>query len=252
MPSSFPRRNSVVFRETGVIAGSTNFYSNKRSLRYQSSKTFSKRSHGVNTRKHYFILSCQASTQRNLLNLDLQFSCQGGGVLVPGFLRKPTFSSAPRPGYLEVPDVKRSCLLSSYPRNFIYLFIHSQVKFLWLFSLTYTLMCSLIWPGHFNFFYSCVGYWRILYWFGDPLSCQASANDQWKVCIYYIFSQSQFCQDGNNSWNRIDLVFQLFECQAQVGHLCRGGGGGEGRRVLWISSDKDAWMGAKIKTKKNS
>ena len=130
MPSSFPQRNSVVFRETGVIAGSTNFSSNKRSLRYQSSKTFSKRSHGVNTRKHYFILSCQASTQHNLLNLDLQFSCQGGGVLIPGFLRKPTFSSAPRPGYLEVPDVKRSCLLSCYPRNFIYLFIHSQVKFL--------------------------------------------------------------------------------------------------------------------------
>ena len=39
MPSSFLRRNSVVFRETGVIAGSTNVSSNKRSLRYQSSKT---------------------------------------------------------------------------------------------------------------------------------------------------------------------------------------------------------------------
>ena len=39
IPSSFPRRNSGVFRETGVIAGSTNFSSNKRSLRYQSSKT---------------------------------------------------------------------------------------------------------------------------------------------------------------------------------------------------------------------
>ena len=39
IPSSFPRRNSGVFRKTGVIAGSTNFSSNERSLRYQSSKT---------------------------------------------------------------------------------------------------------------------------------------------------------------------------------------------------------------------
>ena len=40
IPSSFPRRNLVFFfRETVVIAGSTNFSSNKRSLRYQSSKT---------------------------------------------------------------------------------------------------------------------------------------------------------------------------------------------------------------------
>lgn len=114
--------------------------------------SFSKRRHGINTRKHYFILSCQASTQRNLLNLNLQFSCQGGGILTPGYLCKPTFSSVSRPGHLKVPDVKRTCLLSSYPRNFIHLFIHSQVKFLWLFSLTYTLMCSLLWPGHLIFF----------------------------------------------------------------------------------------------------
>ena len=39
IPSNFPRKHSGVFRETGVIAGSTNFSSNKRSLRYQSSKT---------------------------------------------------------------------------------------------------------------------------------------------------------------------------------------------------------------------
>ena len=39
-PSSFPRRNlCFFFRETGVIAGSTNVCFNKRSLRYQSSKT---------------------------------------------------------------------------------------------------------------------------------------------------------------------------------------------------------------------
>ena len=67
----FPSKKFVFFfRETGVIAGSTNFSSNKRSLRYQSSKTsrvFSKR------RKHCFILFRQASTQRNLLNLNLFF-----------------------------------------------------------------------------------------------------------------------------------------------------------------------------------
>ena len=149
-------------------------------------------------------------------------------------------------------NVKSTRLLSSYPQNFIHLFIHSQVKFLWLFSLTYTLMCSLLWPGHF-IFYSCVGYWRVLYWFGDPLSCQASGNDQWKVCIYYISSQSQFCQEGNNSWTRIFVVFQLFESPAQVCNPCLGGGGGVGGgRVLWILSDEDARMGAKIKTKKNS
>ena len=37
--SDFPRRNSGNFRETGVIAGSTYFSFNKRSIRYQSSKT---------------------------------------------------------------------------------------------------------------------------------------------------------------------------------------------------------------------
>ena len=187
---------------------------------------FSKRRHGVHTRKRYFIFSCQASTQ--LLNRNLQFSYQGGGVLPLGFLRKPMFSSPRRPGYLKVPDVKRTCLLSSYPRNFIHLFIHSQVKFLWLFSLTYTLMCSLLWPGHFNFFYSCVGYWRVRYWFGDPLSCQASGNDQWKVCICHIFSWSQFRQEGINSWTQIFLVFQLYEYQVQVGNLYLGVGGRKG------------------------
>ena len=111
-------------------------------------------------------------------------------------------------------------------------------------------MCSLLWPGHFNFFYSCVGYWTLLNWFGDPLSCQASGNDQWKVCIYYIFSRSQFCQEGNSSWTHICLVFELFEWQVQVGNLCPGGWG-EGR-VLWISSDEDARMWAKIKIQKNS
>ena len=35
----FPLKKFFFFRGTGVIAGSTNFSSNKRSLRYQSSKT---------------------------------------------------------------------------------------------------------------------------------------------------------------------------------------------------------------------
>ena len=126
-------------------------------------------------------------------------------------------------------NVKSTRLLSSYPQNFIHLFIHSPVKFLWLLIFTDTLMCSLLWPGHFDFFYSCVGLWRILYWFGDPLSCQESGNDQWKVRIYYIFSRIQFCQEGNNSWIRIFLVSQFFQCQVQVSNLCPGeGGGGEG------------------------
>ena len=91
-------------------------------------------------------------------------------------------------------------------------------------------MCSLRWPGHFNFFYSCAGSWRVLYWFGDPLSCQESGNDQWKVCIYYIFSLSPFGQEGNYSWNRIFLVSQLFECHLQVGNLYPGEGGEGGGR----------------------
>ena len=78
-------------------------------------------------------------------------------------------------------------------------------------------MYSLLWPGHFNFLYSCVGYWKLLYWFGDPLSCQASGHDQWKVCIYSISSRSPICQEGSNSWNRIFVVYQLFEFQVQVG-----------------------------------
>ena len=123
-------------------------------------------------------------------------------------------------------NVKSTRLLSSYPQNFIHLFIHSPVKFLWLLIFTDTLMCSLLWPGHFDFFYSCVGLWRILYWFGDPLSCQESGNDQWKVRIYYIFSRIQFCQEGNNSWIRIFLVSQFFQCQVQVSNLCPGEGGG--------------------------
>ena len=49
-------------------------------------------------------------------------------------------------------NVKSTRLLSSYPQNFIHLFIHSPVKFLWLLIFTDTLMCSLLWPGHFDFF----------------------------------------------------------------------------------------------------
>ena len=62
--------------------------------------SFSKRRHGIKTRKHY-ILSRQASTQPNLLNLNLFF---------PRRWRRPRsrlspFSLPPRPGYLKVPNV---------------------------------------------------------------------------------------------------------------------------------------------------
>ena len=100
-------------------------------------------------------------------------------------------------------------------------------------------MYSLLWPGHFNFLYSCVGYWKLLYWFGDPLSCQASGHDQWKVCIYYISSRLQFCQEGNNSWNRLSVVFELFECQLQVGNLCPGGWGEGALDFKWRGCSRE-------------
>ena len=65
IPSRFPRRNSGVFRETGVIAGSTNFSSNKRSLRYQSSKTSRVRKDVVELKKESITLS---SLLRRALN----------------------------------------------------------------------------------------------------------------------------------------------------------------------------------------
>ena len=55
--------------------------------------------YGIKTRTHYFILSRQASTQPNLLNLNLLF---------PRRWRRPCsrlspLSLPPRPGYLKVP-----------------------------------------------------------------------------------------------------------------------------------------------------
>ena len=82
----FPSKKFVFFffRETGVIAGSTNFSSNKRSLRYQSSKTSR-----LMALKHESITL--SSLVRRALNptcsILICFSREGGGVLAPGFLR---------------------------------------------------------------------------------------------------------------------------------------------------------------------
>ena len=85
----FPSKKfGFFFRETGVIAGSTNFSSNKRSLRYQSSKT----SRLMELRHESITLS---SLVRRALNATCSilicFSCQGGDVLAPGFLRQTHF-----------------------------------------------------------------------------------------------------------------------------------------------------------------
>ena len=81
---SVQRWSGIFFRETGVIAGSTNFSSNKRSLRYQSSKTSR-----VMELKHESITL--SSLVRRALNptcsILICFSPEGGGVLAPGFLR---------------------------------------------------------------------------------------------------------------------------------------------------------------------
>ena len=71
-----------------MIAGRTNVSTNKRSLRYQWSKTSR-----FFQRKHYFILSRQASTQRNLLNLNLFFP--------PRWLRPRSRLSPPNPRFIH-------------------------------------------------------------------------------------------------------------------------------------------------------
>ena len=72
-----------------VIAGSTNFSSNKRSLRYQSSKTSRVFLKDVMELKHESITL--SSLVRRALNptcsILICFSREGGGVLAPGFLR---------------------------------------------------------------------------------------------------------------------------------------------------------------------
>ena len=88
--SSFPRRNLVFFfRETGVIAGSTNFSSHKRSLRYQSRKTSRVFLKDVMELKHESI-TLSSLVRRALhptCSILICFSREGGGVLAPGFLR---------------------------------------------------------------------------------------------------------------------------------------------------------------------
>ena len=80
---SFPRRNSGDFRETGVIAGSTYFSFNKRSIRYQSSKT------SRVFLKNVVELKDESITLSSLVRRALNPTCsQGGGVLTPGFLRQ--------------------------------------------------------------------------------------------------------------------------------------------------------------------
>ena len=88
----FPSKKFVFFfffRETGVIAGSTNFSSNKRSLRYQSRKTSRVFLKDVMELKHDSITL--SSLVRRALNptcsILICFSREGGGVLAPGFLR---------------------------------------------------------------------------------------------------------------------------------------------------------------------
>ena len=89
IPLSFPRRNLFFFRETGVIAGSTNFSSNKRSLRYQSSKTSRVFLKDVMELKHERI-TLSSPVRRALHStcwILICFSHEGGRVLAPGFLR---------------------------------------------------------------------------------------------------------------------------------------------------------------------
>ena len=91
-------------RETGVIAGSTNFSSNKRLLRHQSSKTSRVFLKDVMELKHESItLSSlvRRAAPPNLLNLNLFF---------PRRWQRPRsrlspFPLPPCPGYLKVPNV---------------------------------------------------------------------------------------------------------------------------------------------------
>ena len=89
----FPSKKFVFFffRETGVIAGSTSFSSNKRSLRYQSSKTSRVFLKDVMELKHESITlsSLVRRAPHPTWSILIRFSREaaGGGVLAPGFLR---------------------------------------------------------------------------------------------------------------------------------------------------------------------
>ena len=109
IPSSFPRRNSGDFRETGVIASSAYL-----SIRCQINKMsikqhFTSFLKDVQELKHENITL--SSLVRRALNATCSilicFSCQGGGVLAEAFSGKATFSLPPHPGYLKVPIVVR-------------------------------------------------------------------------------------------------------------------------------------------------
>ena len=86
IPSSFPRRNSGDFRETGFIAGS-------RSIRHQSSKSSRVFLKDVMELRHESItLSFLVRQALNATcSILICFSCKGGDVLAPGFLRQTHF-----------------------------------------------------------------------------------------------------------------------------------------------------------------
>ena len=102
----FPSKKfGFFFSETGVIAGSTNFSSNKRSLRYQSSKTsrlmvLKHESITVSSLVRRALNQHSTFTQPNLLNLNLFFPRRWRRPLS----RLSPFSLPPRPGYLKVPN----------------------------------------------------------------------------------------------------------------------------------------------------
>ena len=105
----FPLRKLVFFFFfSGVIAGSTNFSSNKRSLRYQSRKTSRVFLKDVMELKHKSITL--SSLVRRALNptcsILICFSHKGGGVLAPGFLHSL---------YRHIQGILRSLILEPAP-----------------------------------------------------------------------------------------------------------------------------------------
>ena len=96
----FPLKKFIFFKGSWSHSRQHKFF-----LTIKDFTSFSKGRHGIKTRKHYFILSRQASTPPNLLNLNLFF---------PRRWRRPRsrlspFSLPPRPGYLKVPNENLQC-----------------------------------------------------------------------------------------------------------------------------------------------
>ena len=110
IPSSFPRRNSGVFRETGFIAGSTNFSSNKRSLKYQSSKT-------SRVLKDVMELKHESITLSSLARRALNATCSNDlNLFFPPSWRRPRSRISPANPlslYRRVEGILRSLLLVS-------------------------------------------------------------------------------------------------------------------------------------------